>query len=84
MISSLNHHISILKLRIHSAYLEYMDSGILTSKPPPGEWCAPVVLRSRWYDLFNVEDRLEAMRGIWGVMSYLARETDEQPSEMKK
>jgi hypothetical protein len=74
MVSSLNHHISVLRLRIHPLYVRYLTEGILPEKPPSDvDWCSPKMQRTRWFDLFNVDDRTEAMRGIWGVMSYLMR-----------
>jgi hypothetical protein len=48
--------------------------------PPPADfvpaqhpWYALKVRRSRWYDLFDKEDRIEAMRGVWGVVGWLMR-----------
>jgi hypothetical protein len=74
MVSSLNHHISLLKLRIHPAYLEYITEGKLPNEAPSDpDWFSPKLQRTRWFDLFNVDDRIEAMRGIWGLMSYLMR-----------
>lgn len=70
--SSLNHHISVLKLRVHSAYLHYLQ----TSELPDGvdqSWSNPTIYRSKWFDLFDVDDRLEALRLVWGIMGYLAR-----------
>jgi hypothetical protein len=32
--------------------------------------------RSKWYDMFLVEDRVEAMTCIWGMMAYMMRKTD--------
>ncbi|KAF2268615.1 hypothetical protein CC78DRAFT_530048 [Lojkania enalia] len=74
MVSSLNHHISILKLRIHRFYIRYLTDGILpddTHLDP--QWKSPILHRTRWFDLFLVEDRTEAMRGLWGIMAYLMR-----------
>lgn len=74
MVSSLNHHISLLKLRIHPAYLEFLTEGKLPVETPrESDWCSPKLQRTKWFDLFNVEDRAEAMRGVWGIMSYLMR-----------
>jgi hypothetical protein len=74
MVSSLNHHISLLKLHVHSAYLDYLTNGTFPENQPlDPHWCSPTLQRTRWYDLFNVEDRTEAMRGLWGVLSYLLR-----------
>jgi hypothetical protein len=77
MVSSLNHHISLLKLHVHSAYLEYITHGKLPeSEPSDPNWCSPKLERTQWFNLFSVEDRAEAMRGLWGVMSYLLRAKD--------
>ncbi|MCJ1248785.1 hypothetical protein MMC30_006004 [Trapelia coarctata] len=70
MISCVNHHISILRLRVHEKYLDY----ILNGGDPSGQpWFELPMERSRWFDLFNPKDRREAMNGIWGVMSYMMR-----------
>lgn len=77
VVSSLNHHISLLKLHVHSAYLRYITDGEFPEiQPSDPDWCSPKLQRTRWFDLFNVDDRSEAMRGIWGVMSYLMRARD--------
>lgn len=77
MVSSLNHHISVLRLRVHPAYLDYLTEGVLPGEPPiDPDWCSPKLQRTRWFDLFNINDRCEAMRGIWGVMSYSMRKTE--------
>lgn len=77
MVSSLNHHISVLKLRVHPLYLQYLTEGTLPSGPPIDvDWCSPKLHRTRWFDLFDVNDRNEAMRGIWGIMNYLMRAQD--------
>lgn len=74
IVSSLNHHISLLKLRIHPAYLEFITEGRLPAEAPQeSDWCSPKLQRTRWFDLFNVDDRTEAMRGVWGIMAYLMR-----------
>ncbi|KAL6707770.1 hypothetical protein ACN47E_003670 [Coniothyrium glycines] len=74
MVSSLNHHISLVKLHVHPAYIQYVTEGELPRKLPPDvNWCSPKLQRTRWFDLFSIDDRIEAMRAIWGVMSYLMR-----------
>lgn len=77
MVSSLNHHISIVKLTVHGAYIEYLQSETLP-KPTPAdkEWCSPRLQRSQWFDLLNVDQRIEAFRALWGVLAYLTREVD--------
>jgi len=77
MVSSLNHHISFLKLTFHVAYVDYLVSGDMPNpRPKNADWCRPRLQRSQWFDLFEVEQRVEAFRGLWGVMAYLMRETD--------
>lgn len=74
MISSLNHHISVVKLRVHRLYIEFITTGALPEGTPSEQgWRSPQLQRTRWFNLFDVEDRKEAMRGIWGIMSYLMR-----------
>lgn len=75
MVSSLNHHVCILKLTVHVAYIDYLVSGEMPeSRPQEEEWYRPKLQRSQWYDLFAMEQRVEAYRALWGVMSYLTRE----------
>jgi len=74
LISAMNHHISLLRLSVHRAYLEYLESGRLPQEPQDdAKWCNPRVSRTKWFDLFGVEDRKELMRGLWGVVAYLTR-----------
>lgn len=74
MISSLNHHISVMHLHVHPLYLQYLSEGVLPQvTPSESDWCSPRLQRSRWFDLFSIDDRTEAMRGIWGIMSYQMR-----------
>ncbi|KAL2358468.1 hypothetical protein BJ546DRAFT_832950 [Cryomyces antarcticus] len=80
MISSLNHHISILKLTVHPAYIDYLTFGTLPEPlPAHGSWCSPSLQRTKWYDLFDLDDRVGAFRALWGIMSYLMRAQDRAP-----
>lgn len=77
MVSSLNHHIAILKLTVHVAYVDYLMSGVIPDPAPDDVlWCKPKLQRSQWFDLFNMEQRVEAFRGLWGVMAYLTRKPE--------
>jgi hypothetical protein len=74
MVSSLNHHISVLCLRVHPLYLQHLTEGTFDDDAPlDTDWFSPKLQRTRWFDLFDANDRTEAMRGIWGIMSYLMR-----------
>jgi hypothetical protein len=75
MVSSLNHHISILKLTIHEAYVDSLTSGTPPKNLPSiRDWGRPRLQRTEWFDLFDTEQRIAAFQGLWGVMSYLNRE----------
>jgi hypothetical protein len=83
MVSSLNHHISVLKLRVHPLYIQYLTEGTLPEDTPSDpSWCSPQLHRTQWFDLFDVEDRKEAMRGIWGITSYLMRHQEKSDTDM--
>lgn len=77
MVSSIYHHISFLKLRVHRLYIDFLTEGKLPeSQSSDPDWCKPTLQRTRWLDLFSIEDRCEAMRGFWGIMGYLMRKQD--------
>ena len=76
LISSLNHHISIVHVSVHPEYSSYLN---VTAPQPdfvPAQqpWYHLSVRRSRWFDLLVAADRAEAMRGVWGAMGYLMRD----------
>ncbi|KAA6406621.1 MAG: hypothetical protein FRX48_09553 [Lasallia pustulata] len=77
LVSSINHHLCILRLRVHAHFVEYLttgmvpgaDGGSVEERP----WYGLDVRRSRWFDLLVPADRVQAMRGVWGVMAWLMR-----------
>ncbi|RYP32668.1 hypothetical protein DL767_005070 [Monosporascus sp. MG133] len=81
--SSLFHHFCILRVRVPDRLLEVLGGGADAEdgkgeeKKKTRSWGELQVWRSRWFDLFLVEDRLEAMRQLWGVMAWLMRKEDE-------
>ena len=89
-LSAANHHACILHMSVHEDYLEWMETG----KSPPSKDVEKgqgnssheqrqsnflYVSRSRWYDLFDVEQRKELLTGIWRIMCWMSR--DEVPKE---
>lgn len=75
--SSLNHHISILKMTVHGAYVQYLQSETLPDPLPfDKDWSSPKLQRTQWYDLLDVDQRVNAFRALWGVAAYLMREID--------
>lgn len=82
MVSALNHHISILKLTVHGAYIDYFLTEQLPNPLPSDPvWCAPKFQRTQWYDLMDVEQRVQAFRALWGVMAYLTRDIAAKPTD---
>jgi len=76
VVSALFHHISILRVRVPDRLLAVLDGA------PDGEglargtrksWGRLEMRRSKWFDLFKVDERLEAMRLVWSMMAYLMR-----------
>ncbi|KIV90944.1 hypothetical protein PV10_05544 [Exophiala mesophila] len=87
MLSSVNHHVCLLELLIHQDYVEWLETGKAMDKgdPPVMETTEQpqrhmlYMKRSRWYDVFDVDQRKELFTGIWRVMSWVIRE--EVPKE---
>ncbi|TGO79813.1 hypothetical protein BELL_0022g00230 [Botrytis elliptica] len=66
LVSCLNHHVSFLRGRVGKEILEVLDG----ERDGKGEYERTVIWRTKWYDLFKKEDRVEAMRVIWGIMAW--------------
>ena len=76
MISSINHHVSILHLRVHRRYLDIFTHGDSTFPPTEGEpWHVLKLQRTRWFDLFDAKDRIEALKGVWQLFHHQLRQT---------
>ena len=79
MVSSINHHLSILHLRVHRRYLDILTSGksdcssISDTHEQP--WYVLKLRRTKWYDLLNGEDRVSVFQGVWSIFHYLMRKT---------
>lgn len=72
LVSSLFHHVSFLRVRVPIRLLEVLDG----SPEPDASWRSWGKLsayRSRWFDLFETEGRIEAMKHIFAIMSYQMR-----------
>ncbi|KAL2368319.1 hypothetical protein RJ035_001119 [Blastomyces gilchristii] len=78
MVSSINHHFSIVHLRVHSTYLEWLTSSEGSLSDPSKDisdnpWSVLRMRRTRWFDIFNPGDRLESLEGLWALFSWLMR-----------
>lgn len=81
VISSLFHHISILRVRVPNRLLEVLGG----DAPDPGVQGRGKleIWRTRWYDFFVAQDRVEAMKAVWGVVAYAMRSTSAEHDEME-
>ncbi|KAJ0168025.1 hypothetical protein CTA2_11025, partial [Colletotrichum tanaceti] len=81
VISSLFHHISVLRVRVPERLLEVLEG--TGEDDVHRSWGQVEVRRSPWYDFFVLEQRLEAMKLVWSLMTWLMRKetTVEKPEE---
>jgi hypothetical protein len=83
LVSALNCHISFLHMKVHKNYLRWLEFG---AEAPAQKWVEDLELRkrqlrentlyverSRWYNMFEVEDRMEALVGLWRIMGWIFR-----------
>lgn len=77
MISSINHHMSILHLRVHRRYLDILTDGHSDHSTDADEqpWHVLKLQRTRWLDLFDANDRIEALKGVWQIFHHQLRKT---------
>ncbi|KAG8409638.1 hypothetical protein J3459_008178 [Metarhizium acridum] len=72
VMSSLFHHVSILRVRVPTRLLEVLDGS-----PEPDlsrrSWGKVQAWKSAWYDFFDVDQRIAAMRLVWAVVAYQMR-----------
>ncbi|KAI9743320.1 MAG: hypothetical protein M1818_003166 [Claussenomyces sp. TS43310] len=91
LLSALNHHVSVVRVRVPASLLDRLagheeqvgggEGRREGRREGADEEC--VMWRSRWYDMFLIEERVAAMRCIWGMMAYLMRKTDTKGAEDK-
>ncbi|KAG5925786.1 hypothetical protein E4U42_003938 [Claviceps africana] len=72
VLSSLFHHMSILRVRVPTRLLDVLDGS-----PEPDatkrSWGRVEAWRSPWYDFFQADQRVAAMQSIWAVMAHQMR-----------
>ncbi|KAK1638948.1 hypothetical protein BDP81DRAFT_514638 [Colletotrichum phormii] len=85
VISSLFHHISVLRVRVPERLLEVLEGGAeqaqtqaLAGDDVHRSWGQVEARRSPWYDFFVLEERLEAMKLVWSLMGWLMRKPEEE------
>ncbi|KAM4057960.1 hypothetical protein HRG_011087 [Hirsutella rhossiliensis] len=73
VVSSLFHHISVLRVRVPLRLLEVLE-GSPEQNPARRSWGMVGAWRSPWYDLFDTDQRIAAMQLLWSVMAYQMRQ----------
>jgi hypothetical protein len=78
LVSSMNHHISILRMRVSDRYLDWLQNGsdsVMSRESIPTHGHAGVLQlwRTKWYDLFDPQERVEAQKGLFQVIAWLMR-----------
>jgi hypothetical protein len=72
IISSLFHHVSVLRLRVPSRLLDVFEGSEDNGDIP---WGTLELWRSKWFDFFVAEERIEAIKLLWSVFAYQMRRT---------
>ncbi|KAI3396020.1 hypothetical protein diail_516 [Diaporthe ilicicola] len=78
VISSLFHHMSVLRVRVPDRLLEVLDGA---PDQRGRDWGKVEVWRTRWFDFFLPDDRVEAMKAVWAVAAWAMRAMGEEVGE---
>ena len=78
-VTSVNHHVAIMKMRISKRYLHWLETGEAEQRGEGGEDDILRIWRSEWFDMFDKEARKAWMVGMWRVMCWVCR--DEVPRQ---
>ena len=78
-VTSVNHHVAIMKMRISKRYLHWLETGEAEKREESGEDDILRIWRSEWFDMFDKEARKAWMVGMWRVMCWICR--DEVPRQ---
>ncbi|KAK3348073.1 hypothetical protein B0H65DRAFT_165070 [Neurospora tetraspora] len=85
VVSALYHHISIVRVRVPDQLMAVLE-GRAEHEFEDGKrsWGKLEVRRSKWFDLFKPEDRVEAMKLVWCMMNWLMRAVPKDEEEKEK
>ncbi|OAA64655.1 hypothetical protein SPI_03302 [Niveomyces insectorum RCEF 264] len=83
VVNALFHHLSVVRVRVPQRLLQALDGEDVDDDGDDDaapSWGRLEVVRSPWYDFFQVQDRLAALRVVWAMLAYLMRADDEPAS----
>lgn len=87
MVTSVNHHVALIRMRVSSEYLEWIESGQEVADEgavdPNMKKNVLHIERSTWYDMFDVAARSKFLIALWRLMCWLNREHVD-PAEFEK
>lgn len=72
VVSSLFHHISVMRVRVPVRLLDVFE-GSPEPDPTKRSWGRIQAWRSSWFDMFDTNQRIEAMKTLWPIMAYQMR-----------
>lgn len=77
MLSSVNHHIALVKMKVHPDYLAWLESGdeVKAEVIDGSRKDVLHVQRSKWYDMFEKEARKELLVCLWRLMCWMTRKS---------
>ncbi|KAG0647312.1 hypothetical protein D0Z07_6964 [Hyphodiscus hymeniophilus] len=78
LVSALNHHVSLVRVHVPERLLAVLGGEV---RDEGREWGKVVVYKSKWFDLFLKEERIDAMGLVWAMMSWLMRAVDEPAAD---
>jgi hypothetical protein len=78
VVSTLLHHVSIVRVRVPDRLLAVLGGEV---EDRERSWGKLEVRRSRWFDFFKVEERVEAMQLVWSMMAWMMREQQQQKQQ---
>ncbi len=74
LVTSLNHHVALLAMPVSASYLAWLAGEEQTDAQQQQREHGLQLKRTRWFDLFDEDDRVEFVQGLWGVMEWLMRD----------
>lgn len=76
MLSSVNHHLALVKMKVHPEYLEWLESGhkVIAEEVDGFRRDVVYVERGKWFDMFDVQARKELLSALWQLFSWLNRD----------
>ena len=75
LVNCLNHHVCISRARVPKTLIDTIEGRQEKISEPLKVW------RTKWYDLFVKEERIEAFSALWGMMQWLMRVPDNEKEQ---